>query len=52
LHRQFERADGGSAGVGVAELPTGTVTFLFTGLVGSTRLWQEYPSEMKALSDE
>ena len=35
-------------GVDVAELPTGTVTFLFTDLVGSTRLWQEFPEAMKA----
>ena len=34
-------------GVDVAELPTGTVTFLFTDLVGSTRLWQEFPEAMK-----
>jgi predicted ATPase/class 3 adenylate cyclase len=31
----------------VVELPTGTVTFLFTDLVGSTRLWEEYPEAMK-----
>jgi predicted ATPase/class 3 adenylate cyclase len=30
----------------VAELPAGTVTFLFTDLVGSTRLWEEHPEEM------
>ena len=29
------------------ELPTGTVTFLFTDLEGSTRLWQEHPEAMK-----
>ena len=29
------------------ELPTGTVTFLFTDLEGSTRLWQEQPEAMK-----
>lgn len=27
--------------------PTGTVTFLFTDIEGSTRLWQAYPSQMK-----
>ena len=29
------------------ELPSGTVTFLFTDLKGSTRLWEEYPQAMK-----
>ena len=28
------------------ELPSGTVTFLFTDLEGSTRLWQEHPDAM------
>ena len=27
-------------------LPTGTVTFLFTDIEGSTRLWQEFPKAM------
>ena len=27
--------------------PTGTVTFLFTDLVGSTRLWDQFPAEME-----
>jgi predicted ATPase/class 3 adenylate cyclase len=30
------------------ELPTGTVTFLFTDIEGSTRLWEQSPTEMKA----
>ena len=29
------------------ELPTGTVTFLFTDLEGSTRLWEEHPEAMR-----
>ena len=30
----------------MAELPSGTVTFLFTDLEGSTRLWEEHPDAM------
>lgn len=29
-----------------SKLPTGTVTFLFTDIEGSTRLWQEHPKAM------
>ena len=31
----------------MAEFPSGTVTFLFTDLEGSTRLWQLHPEAMK-----
>ena len=34
-------------GVGLTELPSGTVTFLFTDLEGSTRLWEEQPEGMR-----
>jgi len=30
------------------ELPTGTVTFLFTDVEGSTKLWERYPEAMRA----
>ena len=29
------------------ELPSGTVTFLFTDLEGSTRLWEQHPDAMR-----
>ena len=32
----------------MAELPSGTVTFLFTDLEGSTRLWQDHPEAMRS----
>jgi predicted ATPase/class 3 adenylate cyclase len=35
------------AGVGVTELPSGTVTFLFTDVEGSTRLWEQHADAMR-----
>ena len=32
----------------MSELPTGTVTFLFTDIEGSTKLWEKYPDGMKS----
>lgn len=31
----------------MSELPTGTITFLFTDIEGSTRLWEEHPDAMR-----
>ena len=31
----------------MADLPTGTVTFLFTDIEGSTRLWEQHPEAMR-----
>jgi predicted ATPase/class 3 adenylate cyclase/Tfp pilus assembly protein PilF len=31
----------------MSDLPTGTATFLFTDIEGSTRLWEEYPEAMR-----
>lgn len=31
----------------IPRVPTGTVTFLFTDIEGSTRLWQQHPEAMK-----
>ena len=31
----------------MADLPTGTVTFLFTDIVGSTKLWEQHPETIR-----
>ena len=36
----------------VGQLPSGTVTFLFTDIEGSTRLWEDQPEAMRALIAE
>jgi hypothetical protein len=33
----------------MADLPTGTATFLFTDIEGSTRLWEQWPAVMSAV---
>jgi len=35
----------------MAELPSGTVTFLFTDIEGSTRLWEEHRALSVPLCD-
>jgi predicted ATPase/class 3 adenylate cyclase len=36
---------------GLPDLPTGTVTFLYTDLEGSTRRWEQHPAAMRAAVD-
>ena len=31
----------------MTSLPSGTVTFLFTDIEGSTRLWDDFPEDMR-----
>src|SRR5947199_10691827 len=38
----------GPSGRSGQPLPTGTVTFLYTDIEGSTRRWEQYPDAMKA----
>jgi class 3 adenylate cyclase len=33
--------------IAMTTLPSGTVTFLFTDIEGSTKLWEQYPEAMK-----
>src|SRR5437870_4592352 len=40
------QADGSPPNAAPLPRPSGTVTFLFTDIAGSTRLWEQYPAEM------
>ena len=33
----------------MSDLPIGTITYMFTDVEGSTRLWQQHPDEMRAV---
>ena len=33
----------------MADLPIGTITYMFTDVAGSTRLWQRHPEEMRGV---
>ena len=33
----------------MSDLPVGTITYLFTDVEGSTRLWQQHPEEMRTV---
>src|ERR1700730_6565861 len=37
-----------SGSADMSSLPTGTVTFLFTDIEGSTKRWEQYPQAMQA----
>ena len=47
LYRLDDERSTTNGGGRVSELPSGTVTFLFTDLEGSTRLWEEQPDAMR-----
>jgi predicted ATPase/class 3 adenylate cyclase len=48
--KSFDRVDRLDRAVPVGALPTGTVTFLITDLVGSTRLWEENADETMSVA--
>jgi predicted ATPase/class 3 adenylate cyclase len=43
-----EPVGGPPAGAGQHPLPTGTITFLFTDIEGSTRLWEQHKAAMRS----
>jgi class 3 adenylate cyclase len=38
--------DSSAARSSASSVPTGTVTFLFTDIEGSTSMWEDYPAQM------
>src|SRR6516164_1725583 len=42
------RETAGEEGTGMSTPPSGTVTFLFTDIEGSARLWEDHPESMRA----
>src|SRR5829696_6201365 len=46
--RRAAGAGPGTETITMTELPTGTITFLFTDIERSTHLWQDYPATMPA----
>lgn len=46
VERASESERATTAVAGHADLPTGTVSFLFTDIEGSSRLWEQHPEEM------
>ncbi len=46
--RGADNNEGSASPRQVANVPTGTVTFLFTDIEGSTSMWENYPTQMEA----
>jgi class 3 adenylate cyclase len=46
MHDQYSQAS--TASIPPGKIPTGTITFLFTDIEGSTQLWEKFPEQMAA----